>query len=214
MLTSGPPVRRKRLTTINEGHLPRIEQAMDRDQFWALIEQARTETGGDCAPPHHRRCPVAAHAAAQLAMLGLGEVVAFEQVLREVQAESYRYDLWGAAVLINHGGGDDGFEDFRGWLIGQGQSTYEAALRNPDSLASHPRVCSRDPRYLWHNPLECQDMLCIAVEAYDAITGHEGPDKELGPWPRRDPGPDWDFSDDAELQRRYPRLWACLGHDA
>jgi hypothetical protein len=57
-------------------------------------------------------------------------------------------------------------------------------------------------------------MLSIAVEAYDAITGREGPEDELAPWPRRDPGPDWDLSDPAELQRRYPRLWACLGHDA
>lgn len=188
---------------------------MDREQFWGLIEQARTDTGGDCAPPGHGRCPVAIHVAAQLAVLPLGQVVAFEQVLREVQAESYRYDLWGAAVLINDGGrGDDGFEDFRGWLIGQGQRTYQAALQNPDSLASHPRVCSRDPRLLWHDPLECQAMLSIAVEAYYAITGREGPDDELEPWPRRDPGPDWDFSDPAELQRRYPRLWVCLGHEA
>jgi hypothetical protein len=60
----------------------------------------------------------------------------------------------------------------------------------------------------------CQAMLSIAVEAYHAITGREGPEDELGPWPRPDPGPDWDFSDPAELQRRYPRLWACLGNDA
>ena len=35
--------------------------------------------------------------------------------------DSYRWDLWGAAYLANGGCSDDGFDYFRGWLIGQGR---------------------------------------------------------------------------------------------
>ena len=50
-------------------------------------------------------------------------------------AEAYRWDLWAAAYLIQGGCSDDGFEYFCDWLISLGKHRFEAALRNPDSLA-------------------------------------------------------------------------------
>lgn len=41
-----------------------------------------------------------------------------------------------AAAIINKGTSDDRFTDFRAWLIAQGKAVYEAALLDPDSLAS------------------------------------------------------------------------------
>lgn len=49
----------------------------------------------------------------------------------------------GAAYLINGGRSDDGFDHFRGWLLTQGRATWQAALAEPDSLASHPQVQAR-----------------------------------------------------------------------
>ncbi len=43
-------------------------------------------------------------------------------------------DLWGAAYLVNGGCSDDGFHDFRAWLVGRGRHVYESALKNPDTL--------------------------------------------------------------------------------
>jgi hypothetical protein len=177
---------------------------MDRDRFWKLIETART-AGGDCQE-------LTAHLVAKLKKLPASEIVAFQQTLEELLAESFRHTLRGAAVLINAGCSDDGFEDFRGWLIAQGRQVYEAALQDPDSLALHPQVRTWDPRRMWPAALACEALLAAASEAYQAATAQELPLEDL-PWPPRDPGPAWDFDDHAEMRRRYPRLWTRLGWD-
>lgn len=44
--------------------------------------------------------------------------------------------MWDAAEIIKeYGCSDDGFIDFRAWLIAQGKEVYLAALADPDSLA-------------------------------------------------------------------------------
>ena len=45
------------------------------------------------------------------------------------------YGLWTAASLMCDGCSDDGFTDFRAWLIAQGKDAYMSALADPDSLA-------------------------------------------------------------------------------
>ncbi|MEO5978010.1 MAG: DUF4240 domain-containing protein, partial [Chryseolinea sp.] len=41
-----------------------------------------------------------------------------------------------AAYTIHSGCSDDGFADFRGWLISRGKSVYENSLSSPDNLAT------------------------------------------------------------------------------
>ncbi len=41
--------------------------------------------------------------------------------------------------VVNGGCSDDGFEYFRGWLIGQGGAYFEAALKDPERAADN--VC-------------------------------------------------------------------------
>ena len=45
------------------------------------------------------------------------EVVQFGTHLDTLMAQSYSWNLWGAAYLINGGCSDDGFDYFRAWLI-------------------------------------------------------------------------------------------------
>jgi Protein of unknown function (DUF4240) len=151
---------------------------MDRDRFWALMEAARSAGGGCHA--------LAARLVGVLSTLPPQEIVSFQGMLDELMAESFRWDVKGAAVLINVGITDDGFEDFRGWLIGQGREVYEAALRDPDSLAQHPQMRDRDPERAWQEPLECEALLYSANRAYAAATG-EDLSADL-PWPPRDRG--------------------------
>lgn len=47
---------------------------------------------------------------------------------------AYKYGLWSAVRLMGHAT-DDGFTDFRAWLISQGKEAYFAALKEPDTLA-------------------------------------------------------------------------------
>ena len=180
---------------------------MDREQFWALIEAAKTATGGDCQAQ-------GAELVAALSQRSVGEVLAWDRIYGELMAESYRWDLWGAAHLINGGCGDDGFDYFRGWLLGQGQASWQAALANPDSLADHPEIGGRRPLEERSDPLECDDMLYVAYDAYQAVTGQQLTVEVAGRQPRPRPpdlGQRWDFDDAAEMRPRYPRLWAVCG---
>jgi Protein of unknown function (DUF4240) len=94
---------------------------MDREQFWALIEAARTATGGDCQAQ-------TAQLVAALCQRPVAEVLDWDRIQDELWVESYHRDLWGAAYLINGGCSDDGFDYFRGWLLGQGPVIWQAAL--------------------------------------------------------------------------------------
>jgi hypothetical protein len=179
--------------------------AMDREQFWALIEAAKTATGGDCRAQ-------TAHLVAALSKRSVDEVLAWDHIHGDLMAESYRRDLWGAAYLINGGCSDDGFDYFRGWLLAQGQAVWQAALADPDSLADHPEVRVHRPYQDFYVYLECEDILGVAYHAYEALTGQEltGEVAGMRPWPP-ELGEDWDFDDAAEMRTRYPRLWAICG---
>ena len=186
---------------------------MDREQFWALIEEAKAASGGDCKQQ-------AAQLVAALGERSASDALDYHHIHSWLMAQSYRLELWGAAYLINGGCSDDGFDYFRGWLLGQGQATWQAALQTPDSLASHPQVRARTPQQVPFDYLECEDIWGVADRAYQALTGQELTVEvaDMHPWPAEleddwDPGGDWDFDDPAEMRRRYPRLWALYGWD-
>lgn len=142
-----------------------------------------------------------------LVQLSPEEIVGFADVLDALMARSYRNDLWGAAYVINGGCSDDGFDYFRGWLLAQGEQVFEAALRDPDSLAEAvpAEVGSQGPpeESRW---IGCEAILYVADDAYEVATGG----RPL-PGPRRRKelmGERWEAAD---LPRRYPRLWARFG---
>src|SRR5262245_36212615 len=97
---------------------------MDRKTFWDIVAEAN-------AKPRSARRTVLK----RLAALPPEEILSFRQVFDDLVGEAYRNDLWGAGYLINGGCSDDGFHYFCEGLVEQGQQIYEAAVRNPDSLA-------------------------------------------------------------------------------
>jgi hypothetical protein len=186
---------------------------MDREQFWALMEAAKAASGGDCKRQ-------VAQLVAALGERSVSEVLDCHHIHSWLMAQSYRLELWGAAYLINGGCSNDGFDDFRGWLLGQGPATWQAALDAPDSLASHPQVRALASQQPGLDTLDCEAMWGVADRAYQALTGQELTVEvaDRHPWPPEleeewDPGEDWDFDDAGEMRRRYPRLWALYGRD-
>jgi len=100
---------------------------MDRSQFWKIIDASRQEPGGDLdAQVEALR--------EQLQALPPEQVVQFQEFFDEYHARAYRWDLWGAAYILGGGCSDDGFLDFRAWLISKGERAYEDALQDPDGL--------------------------------------------------------------------------------
>src|SRR5262245_2064059 len=100
---------------------------MDRDAFWTIVDDARSEAVDDEE--------FLEAIESRLRALKSDELVEFEGHFTELRAESYSWELWGAAYLMNGGCSDDGFEYFRAWLIAQGREIFETALKDPDTLA-------------------------------------------------------------------------------
>ena len=93
------------------------------------------------------------------------EIVAFDRLLHELLAAAYRWDLWGAAYIINGGCSDDGFEYFRAWLVAQGERTYREALADPETL-----VDRAEP-----DATNAESLLYAAGDAYRVETGRDLP---------------------------------------
>ena len=153
---------------------------MTTDQFWDLIDEAIKRAPDDLEARNRAMEYL-------LGTLPPGGWNSFGQKFYEIDSAAYTWALWGAAYQINGGCSDDGFDYFRAWLISQGRAVYEGALANPDSLADHV-----DPDEDDH---ENEDFLDIAIKS-----------TAQGPLTTEPAGEDWDFDDEAEMQRRYPRL--------
>jgi hypothetical protein len=167
---------------------------VDDDTYWDLVERARTESGDDSPET------VAETLVAVLSTLGPSEVVGAEEAFARISRRAYGFPLWGAAYVLNGGCGDDGFDDFRGWLVTRGRAVYEAALADPESLAD---VVTVDELY----DVACEDVLSAADQAHTELTGRGLPWRAARE-PLPDLGAGWDFDDEDEMRRRYPRLSA------
>ena len=180
---------------------------MDRPRLWVMVEAARPAQGWGCT--QH-----AARLVAALAQLPVVEILAYQQIHDQLMAESYHWDLWGAAYLLNFGCSDDGFDYFRGWLLAQGRMVWEAALQDPDGLAELPQVRALAPQRRWQSWFWCQDILGVAYEAYERRTGQPVTEATVRgifgatAGPSTPGGERWDPDDDQQMCRRYPRLFA------
>ncbi|MBV1941234.1 DUF4240 domain-containing protein [Streptomyces sp. BV286] len=174
---------------------------MNKEQFWQLIEAARNQTSnlndGEL---------VARRAASQLATYPAEEIVASQQVLWDLMADSYTNPLWAAAYVINGGCSDDGFDYFRGWLIAQGREVFERIVADPDALAEVPVVRAAAADGI---DLDCEEALSIVWNAHVMATGRQLPDDAFTiRYPELDPTWGFDFDDQAEMTRHLPRLAA------
>jgi hypothetical protein len=164
---------------------------MDWKVFWKVLEDA------------YRSDPVEHFEAlkARLEQLKWFEVIEFQARFDEAMESARTLALWGACHVINGISSDDAFRDFRVWLVGRGRVAYQGALRNPDSLAE----------ILDGDTVDGFGLDAAALRVYEAKTGmsdfYERLDREERYAPPPPPeGLDFDFEDEAELRRRYPRL--------
>ena len=170
---------------------------MDESTFWRLIEEAQRQTGDlNTYAGTNKGMEVLQ---AQLQRLPPEQIMAFARVFDERYHAAYRWDLWDAAYVIGGGCGDDGFMDFRSELISRGRAVYEAALRDPETLADAPGppVWGIEG---WHY---------VASKAYEAVTGRNMFDDLPPPTDRPTPAaPAGERSDPDTAAKRYPRLAA------
>lgn len=159
---------------------------MDTNRFWQITE-------GAASPKELHRA---------LAELDEADLVSFERLHRTRMDESYRWDLWGAAYLIQGGCSDDSFDYFRAYLISLGSQTYAAALANPDSLADVELDAEGEDWEDWMSPTIA--VIFARTGEYDFADSDPAPSAR----PEDPSGEEWDEDD---LPALFPRLAARYG---
>jgi hypothetical protein len=163
---------------------------MDKVEFWKLIDASRKTANGDAQAQVETLRKL-------LTALAPDALVAFDRLMSQYHARAFNWGLWGAAFIIGGGCSDDGFLDFRGWLISRGEKAYEDALRNPETLINVVKVDEED----------CQ------VEGFQSVAGDVWEEKTCqssDDFPRHDierhvkpTGAAWEEDD---LEKRFPKL--------
>ncbi|MDX2137061.1 MAG: DUF4240 domain-containing protein [Chloroflexota bacterium] len=127
---------------------------MTEDEFWALIDEAR-EASGD------KDHPMVDFLVDRLVAIGVKAVQDFDYWYHGFEARAYRFNLWDTCYLLNCSCSDDGFSDFRAWLISRGRDVYLRALDDPEILIDH--LTTEDQAYgsLWVVSIEACKKLGV-----------------------------------------------------
>ena len=180
-----------------------MKDMMSDDAFWAIIAKTtpfESDTGRQSQSLHDA-----------LKALSPDEIAAFETAFQRQQRKAYSWDLWGAAYVINGGASDDGFEYFQRWLISKGQTVFEKAISDPDSLAD---MLADDAA----GNCEYEEFAYIASKVWREKTGIDPwkSETQVFPYTGAPPAPSpsgTPFEEDAGyLAKRYPKLWARFGN--
>lgn len=102
---------------------------MNHKEFWSLIDEVNREAES------WNRDSILLTTQEKLLQFSQQEIIGFHNYLKWYMDLADTPNLVAAAVAINDGTSDDGFTDFRAWLVSQGQEVYRKALKRADSLA-------------------------------------------------------------------------------
>lgn len=107
---------------------------MNKKEFWQTIESVNRMV------PDGNHEMVVKQMCEELLRYSPQDILDWHLILREYNRAAYRNDLWAACTALGAHASDDGFVDFRTWLISQGKNIYMDAMRDPDTLAANPHT--------------------------------------------------------------------------
>lgn len=162
---------------------------MDTKAFWELIDKTGEASGGD--PFQQAELLIDA-----LTQLSEDDILVYDSILWDLMDQAYVAELWEAANIIGCGCSDDGFMDFRAWLIGRGKDIFEKALADPENLAEVVEAGQET---------QVEALLYVAPKAYEKKTSKE----ESPPMSRERPNLKGEPSPNEQLMlARFPKLTA------
>ena len=134
---------------------------INKESFWDLIHEAKNACGQDMDA-------MLAYLKDRLVSMGPTQAQNFHDIIHAYEDLADKFGLWDAAgIMKEYGCSDDGFIDFRAWLIAQGREVYFAALADPDSLADV--VPYGDCRF--------EQLSYVGDYAYEQLTGKSAYDQ-------------------------------------
>lgn len=173
---------------------------MNKEEFWKTIESVNHSV------PDGNHEMVAKQMCEELLHYSPQDILDWHLILREYTNAAYRNDLWAACTALGAHSSDDGFIDFRTWLISQGKDIYMDAMRDPDTLAANPHA---------GNEMNFEAFSACAIDAYERKLNLTGMDRYTKPYPL------WHFKEDflkeiggaayEEYSRRYNEYMQSAG---
>jgi len=160
--------------------------------FWNIIDQSR---GTNKKINHLRQIK---NLTKVLSSLTADEILQFDNRFHLLLRQSYTWDLWGAAFIINGGCSDDTFDYFRSWLIGQGEKSFYNAIENPETLKD---ILKPNDEYEW------EGLEYAASKAYEKVTGKEMDVGDSTDDINEEHGPVGKKWNEEELPYLFPKLW-------
>jgi hypothetical protein len=168
----------------------------DEQDFWELIEHTRLASDGVIG----RQAELLVK---HLVERSMSDIVRFGELYIKFERQAYQRELWAAAYVICGGCGDDGFSDFCYWLIAQGKSIYDDALRDPETLVD--LIDLRADEGGTYGDFDLDGIDSVAGDAFQQKTGQPlciwldiPPEAQLT-------GEEWT---DQTVYLKYPRLTA------
>jgi hypothetical protein len=162
---------------------------MQESDFWRIVDDASRE-GDPYEGIKSRLCD-----------LSRQEILSFHHIFTKALAAACSFPLLAANFAIASYVSDDGFREFRAWLISQGSDKFGRALIDPESIAD------------WLDK-DCVDgidgapMLAVAQDAYIETYGDDDDFLQRATF---EPDPrivqDWP-ENKAEYRRKWPKLVA------
>ena len=165
---------------------------MEVERFWQLVEDSRRNASSTSPDGNMDRQITLLRES--LSALSPQDIVDFDRHFSDRFIEAYRWDLWAAAYIIEGGCSDDGFMDFRSWLISMGRTAFTESLRDVESLVNY----ALDPTV---------EVCSFEEFQYIAGTVYGNPIDHGIEHPNVPTGTAWE-EDSEELETRFPKLWA------
>lgn len=158
---------------------------MKEEIFWKIIDQSASSSD------QYESLRL------KLNELGREDLVGFQNQLNEKVAQACKFPLLEANFTISSYVSDDGFREFRAWLVAQGSQKFFNALADPETIADW---LNRDDV----DNLDGDLILSVAQEAYEGKFEDDFLDKVKF---ERDPQITQDWPENKkEYREKWPKL--------
>src|SRR5580698_6558611 len=101
---------------------------MNEESYWAIVDSSLKTAQNQ---PGQEQFLLSA-----LQKMTPGQIIGFHLTTAQLLNETYTAEMWCAGHIMNTRCSDDGFEDFRYWVISRGKEIYYKAKANPDTLVN------------------------------------------------------------------------------
>lgn len=113
-------------------NIEKTGELMNEEQYWSMVENSLKQTQNQ-----HQQ---GQFLISELKKLSPHDMIGFALRTQHLLDETYTSEMWCANNIMNKIAGnyrsDDGFENFRSWVISRGKEAYYKAKANPDHLVN------------------------------------------------------------------------------